>query len=1505
MLRHNHVILPSGTYTCSGSTTQSVGISNSPLSVVLDSTFINPSAVSGTSVNLDTIAGSAGAMTMSQANGSIVRGSGVGLSATNSGTGAMSVTTAGSVAGGSTGISYALWATNNSTATSMTLTQTAGLIQAATYGINAYNVGSGDLTINQTAGTINGTVSAGISATNAGTAAFSITTAGVISGGRSGIIATNNNTATDLTVTQAATGSITGSAYAVHAANNGTGATSITTAGTVRGGRTGYGIDAENSSTTTNLTVKQTSGTISGGTYGIIALGYGKGATSITTAGTVTGTDAGSYGIDVVNSGTNLTVTQTAGSISGVGYGIYAGNGGSGVTSITSAGTISGTGTGSYGLLAQNYGGASDLTVTQTAGSISGDAYGINVSNTGTGATSITTAGPVTGTSSTGISAANSGTAKDLTITQTAGTITGGNVGISATNSGTGIVTIDQRAGTITGGTTGIVANGSTVTITAADTGVTGGTDGIDITGISSGANVGTIAGTIVGTNGKGLSAVASGTDLTVGQTAGSISGNTDGIFVSNQGAGATSVTTAGTVAGTGTGSYGIDASNTSTASNLTVAQTAGSISGTAYGIYAANAGTGATSITTAGTIMGASGGYGIYAVNGTTSLGAGTDLTVTQTATGNISGGAYGIFASNRGTGATSVATAGTLSGTTAGINVYNGATAADVAITQSGGSITGGANGIFAQNWSAGNLTVDQTAGSITGGFGVYAGSYGAGATSVTTEGTVKGTNSWGIRAYNSGTASNLTVDQRAGSVTGGTYGIMAQNNGTGATSVTTAGTVTGTNNDGILAQNASTATDLTVTQTAGTITGGTYGIEAPNSGTGVSRISVAGTVTGGTGGGIATTDPAGNIVTIDLNSGANVSATNGVAIIDTNGNATVTMLSGSKLAGKVLLGNGDDAMIVSGTANISGATLLDGGNSTDSTVTDTLGTSTAATNKLTFLDTTQSLSGTILKNWETVTLTDASVTLTDGTLVTGSGTNPDGSLQGLVLNDASTLTSPTSLAVTGDVAIDATSTLWHGQGGTISNDVTNAGTIYWGNLGHTLTVGGNYTGIAGSTLSLETYLADDSSATDKLAVTGNTAGSSALAVRPFTGSPGAQTNVGIDVIQVAGTSAGTFTLANAVQAGAYQYVIKQGGNGGNASDWYLVSSYDGPSPTPTPTPIPTPTPTPTPPSGPKVPIYRPGAADYMSGQAVNAEEGFWELSTFHQRKGDERATDALERQTWLRPFYYGMQGQGATRFGYSDAQIAGVQAGQDIWVSRNRHNTTSRVAVTFDYADVTSNFNDRYRPMFGLNAKTGSLKGYSVSAGATYTRMDASRAYLDLVGKASVLHNKYSVTDTGYANQNGVRGAFSAEVGKPFGIYGGHWKVEPQGQMAYLHTGYDAFSDAVSSISGYGANALRGRFGARVYNEVPPVHISGLRLYGTADVLHDFLKPTALNVGGTKVSEDYAQTWFDIGLGSQYPLPIFRYAYLYGNALYRHAFDDGKTYGYQFDVGLKASF
>ncbi len=679
--------------------------------------------------------------------------------------------------------------------------------------------------------------------------------------------------------------------------------------------------------------------------------------------------------------------------------------------------------------------------------------------------------------------------------------------------------------------------------------------------------------------------------------------------------------------------------------------------------------------------------------------------------------------------------------------------------------------------------------------------------------------------------------------------------------------------------------TSTDLLArVGITGSVTGGLAGVRANNAGTGTTTVSAAGTVTGGSDAGIATVAGAGRTVSIDLVGGASVSATSGVAIRDTDAQASLSMSSGSRATGQILLGNGNDTATIRGTADLSGITLLDAGDSTNGSVTDVLGTAGAATNKLTFQDATQGLAGSVMRNWQTVTLDNSAVTLTgDASLTTGVGTNADSSLQGLVLRNASTLDSAVALAVTGDVNIDASSTLRHAIGGSITGNVTNAGLVFWSNLGQTLTVNGNYTGVPGSRLSLETFLAGDGSTTDRLLVTGNTSGTTALEIRAAPGSPGAQTVDGIMVVEVNGTSApGSFTLGTPAQAGAYEYTLRQGGAVTGGQNWFLNSIYRGAN-------------------SEDVPIYRPGVGNYVAGQTANAEQGLLQVGTFHQRLGAQRVEDAEGRQTWLRPYTATFNGTGATRFGY-DGSTLGLQWGRDVLLSRQEDGTVARTALTVDYSASHTDTTDRLRPPASLDADTGTIHARSLAVGATHTLQDPQGGYLDLVGQVAVLRNRFQDSYGGSSRQHGLRTALSIEGGQVVKRWN-DWSLEPQAQLTYLHTRYGGFADAQGFIDGHAAEVLRLRVGARWFTHGVSASDSGIRHYVVANLLRDLMNTRAVTVAGTPVKERFSRASGELGLGLQRNLRDG--GYLYADARYRHSLDALHSRGFQLNVGVKQPF
>ena len=634
------------------------------------------------------------------------------------------------------------------------------------------------------------------------------------------------------------------------------------------------------------------------------------------------------------------------------------------------------------------------------------------------------------------------------------------------------------------------------------------------------------------------------------------------------------------------------------------------------------------------------------------------------------------------------------------------------------------------------------------------------------------------------------------------------------------------------------------------------------------------------------------------ISLGAGTDtVSITGGTLTGNTDlgaGNDSFTA-SGGALVGKTMMGNDSDMMTITGAVDLTGTILLDGGNSTDATVTDILGTTTAATNKLNFVTTTQSLAGSLMKNWQTVLLDNSNITFAgDAALDTGVGTNSDGSLQGLVLTNASTVTSPIALAVKGDVNIDATSKLSHALGGSITGDVTNAGMIYWQNLGQTLTINGNYTGAAGN-LSLGTDLGDDGSVTDKLVITGNSSGTTAVTVRPEGTSAGAQTNVGIDVIDVAGTSDAVFTLAAPVQAGAYEYILKQGGNGGNANNWYLTSTYD--CSLNSSCVIPT---------EPVVPIYRPSVALYTTAQTANADLGYLALDTLHQRMGEQRGVSTAKPQTWIRAIAGYTSNNGKNRFEYDQTSV-GFQIGRDLLQTTASNGTQQHAGVTTQYVRGNMDARDRARPEAGLSLNAGHLQTTAYGLGGYYTRMTDKGTYLDLVTQVNRLDNQFNDVYGGSSKQKGWQAGLSAEVGTPFGQIKG-WQFEHQAQLSYLYGRYGDFSDQFSNISGLNTHNLRARLGLRVHKQTNPDSAKSAQYYGIVNLHQDLISPksiqlTSLNGSNTVgVSEKYDRTTWELGAGVQHPLG--KDTYFYGDARYEQSFNDRK-HGGKITFGIKSSF
>jgi len=254
--------------------------------------------------------------------------------------------------------------------------------------------------------------------------------------------------------------------HGISATNLGTGAMSITTTGTVTG--TGSdGINAVNGTGSihpTDLTIHANNASGAGGGNGILATNHGTGATNVTVTGTASATGGGS-GISVSHYGANTGLTVTANNASGA-FGItasnFAGSGSTGTTTITAHGNVTGTGTGNFNSAIYAYNDYSSGTVTvntdNPAATITGN-IGIEVANAGvSSATNITTDGIVEGSKEGILERAYYGNTGAATITID-GTSTVRNTSLSSADSaiqtgtvgGSGGATTIQNNGTVLG----------------------------------------------------------------------------------------------------------------------------------------------------------------------------------------------------------------------------------------------------------------------------------------------------------------------------------------------------------------------------------------------------------------------------------------------------------------------------------------------------------------------------------------------------------------------------------------------------------------------------------------------------------------------------------------------------------------------------------------------------------------------------------------------------------------------------------------------------------------------------------------------------------------------------------------------------------------------------------------------------------------------------------------------------------------------------------------------
>ncbi|AHZ77393.1 MULTISPECIES: autotransporter outer membrane beta-barrel domain-containing protein [Pseudomonas] len=618
--------------------------------------------------------------------------------------------------------------------------------------------------------------------------------------------------------------------------------------------------------------------------------------------------------------------------------------------------------------------------------------------------------------------------------------------------------------------------------------------------------------------------------------------------------------------------------------------------------------------------------------------------------------------------------------------------------------------------------------------------------------------------------------------------------------------------------------------------------------------------------------------------------------------------------KIGKKVDMGADNDTATVS-TLDLSSSTvLLDGG-----TGTDTLTFQQAKVGQ-----------GALYVNWESINLNQGSqLTLNDS----------------LALGDLGSDQKPIAAATgTGTLQVDATSTLTsrHGSIVSIQNgnkaSVVNAGTIDLsrGNDAQgRLTIQGNYTGNNG-TLRLNSMLAGDGAASDRLVVSsGAIGGSTQLLINNLNGAGAATAQNGIQVVEArdgAVSTATAFVQTQTLSAGAYDYRLFKGGvTAGSENSWYLRSTLVAP-PAPAPAPEPgeptQPTqpgepvviaPAATPPvaapapgqvelpapiQGESLPLYRPEVPLYATaprGAAIIARQA---LGTFHQRQGDQQLLqgDGAVPASWGQAYGGALRQQWSGTVSPSlDGDLYGFKVGQDLYAKVGDSGYRQHIGIYVSHSRLDADVKG-----FALaveNRSVGDLELDGDSVGAYWTLVGPQGGYLDAVLQYTNLDGRARSDRGDKLNIDGHAWTASLESGYPIAL-SERWVLEPQAQVIAQKVSLDSASDSVSHISHDAQVELTGRLGVRLEGAFKGSSDRLLQPYAQVNLWHgDGGRDTLTFDGVDKIKTDYRYT--SVQLESGVVAQVNEALSLHGGVQYTANLDSRQQEASGVNLGLRWQF
>ncbi len=400
-------------------------------------------------------------------------------------------------------------------------------------------------------------------------------------------------------------------------------------------------------------------------------------------------------------------------------------------------------------------------------------------------------------------------------------------------------------------------------------------------------------------------------------------------------------------------------------------------------------------------------------------------------------------------------------------------------------------------------------------------------------------------------------------------------------------------------------------------------------------------------------------------------------------------------------------------------------------------------------------------------------------------------------------------------------------------------------------TLTITGDYVG--GGTVRINTVLGNETSDTGRLLIQGNASGTSTVLVNRSSGAGARTQGDGIEIIQVDGASAPDgFHLGQPVQAGAYQYLLYQGGSA-DANDWYLRSDLIDPNNPPAE-------------EEPPLPAFRAGVPGYVLGHQANLEYGFTALGNLRARVGDRGRVPGAEQHApadaWMRVYADEIDIAG-NRFAAEDLQMTNVQFGTDLYAHASGSAST-HFGVMASVGESRAALFDSARAVAGLATLAGEMQTDAKGVGMYWTHFGTNGGYFDLAAQGLYYINRYSDQTLTNADQTGWGGTLSAELGAVYAL-GADWMIEPQLQLAYQRLELDAFDDQISRVDAVNDDGLRARAGVQLlraprnwlgmHNASPYIGIGAQR---------DLREVNAVAIGGTTLEDEVPDTTGDVSVG-----------------------------------------